>query len=170
VRKQRAVSNWTAGAVRILQRQMRDKIVTVIDDPEKAKKIREWNALDTALYDHFEKKLDLAVERYGRERMAIKVNQLRTQLRSVEEKCVDTYAQQRLTPWIRRIKLRRKSGDQCLKMTWGEVKFADHIRELQGGRNDLPPQPSFIRQHLLHHDVQRTVLGESPYIHADLML
>lgn len=84
-------------------------------------------------------------------------------------------------------------------MTWGEVKFADHIRELQGGRNDLPPQPwvkiwnsykninleliylelplswtlyqpSFIRQHLLHHDVQRTVLGESPYIHADLML
>ena len=41
------------------------------------------------LYDHFEKKLDLAVERYGRERMAIKVNQLRTQLRSVEEKCVD---------------------------------------------------------------------------------
>jgi len=137
---------------------------------DEAKKIREWNALDTALYDHFEKKLDLAVERYGRERMAIKVNQLRTQLRSVEEKCVDTYAQQRLTPWIRRIKLRRKSGDQCLKMTWGEVKFADHIRELQGGRNDLPPQPSFIRQHLLHHDVQRTVLGESPYIHADLML
>ena len=80
------------------------------------------------------------------------------------------YAQQRLTPWIRRIKLRRKSGDQCLKMTWGEVKFADHIRNLQLARGDLPPQPTFIRQHLLHHDVQRTVLGESPYISADLML
>jgi len=139
-------------------------------DPEKAKKIREWNALDTALYDHFEKKLDMAVERYGRDRMSEQVNNLRAQLREVEEKCVDTYAQQRLTPWIRRIKLRRKSGDQCLKMTWGEVKFADHIRDLQQSRADLPPQPSFIRQHLLHHDVQRTVLGESPYIHADLML
>lgn len=137
---------------------------------DEAKKIREWNALDTALYDHFEKKLDMAVERYGRDRMSLQVNKLREQLRDVEEKCVDTYAQQRLTPWIRRIKLRRKSGDQCLKMTWGEVKFADHIRDLQSSRSDLPPQPSFIRQHLLHHDVQRTVLGESPYIHADLML
>jgi len=55
-------------------------------------------------------------------------------------------------------------------MTWGEVKFADHIRSIQLARDDLPPQPSFIRQHILHHDVQRTVLGESPYIHADLML
>ena len=125
--------------------------------------------------------------------MAGEVTRLRTQLREVEEKCVDVsfsfnslifylinftyiyillkaYAQQRLTPWIRRIKLRRKSGDQCLKMTWGEVKFADHIRSIQLARDDLPPQPSFIRQHILHHDVQRTVLGESPFIHADLML
>ncbi|CAG5105413.1 Oidioi.mRNA.OKI2018_I69.chr1.g2111.t3.cds [Oikopleura dioica] len=102
--------------------------------------------------------------------MSLEVNKLRAQLRDVEERCVDAYAQQRLTPWIRRIKLRRKSGDQCLKMTWGEVKFADHIRELQSERTDLPPQPSYIRQHILHHDVQRTVLGESPYIHADLML
>lgn len=137
---------------------------------DEAKKIREWNSLDTALYDHFEKKLDMAIEKYGRDRMSLEVNKLRAELRDVEEKCVDTYAQQRLTPWIRRIKLRRKSGDQCLKMTWGEVKFADHIRDLQSYRSDLPPQPSYIRQHLLHHDVQRTVLGESPYIHADLML
>jgi hypothetical protein len=139
-------------------------------EPVQARKIREWNSLDTALYDHFEKKLDVAIEKYGRSRMQSEVAKLRSQLREVEEKCVDAYAQQRLTPWIRRIKLRRKSGDQCLKMTWGEVKFADHIREIQLSRSDLPPQPSFIRQHLLHHDVQRTVLGESPYIHADLML
>lgn len=135
----------------------------------------------------------MAVEKYGRNRMNVEVSKLRSQLREVEEKCVDVsfltvtfldvsdmltylilyfqaYAQQRLTPWIRRIKLRRKSGDQCLKMTWGEVKFADHIRNLQLARGDLPPQPTFIRQHLLHHDVQRTVLGESPYISADLML
>jgi hypothetical protein len=112
----------------------------------------------------------MAVEKYGRNRMNVEVSKLRSQLREVEEKCVDAYAQQRLTPWIRRIKLRRKSGDQCLKMTWGEVKFADHIRNLQLARGDLPPQPTFIRQHLLHHDVQRTVLGESPYISADLML
>merc|ERR1711979_118562 len=134
---------------------------------DEARKIREWNALDTALYDHFEKKLDLSIELYGRSRMQSEVAKLRSQLREVEEKCVDTYAQQRLTPWIRRIKLRRKSGDQCLKMTWGEVKFADHIREIQRDSGRLPPQPSYIRQHLLHHDVQRTVLGESPYIHAD---
>lgn len=137
---------------------------------DEARKIREWNSLDASLYDHFEKKLDIAVEKFGRDKMSIEVNKLRSQLRDVEERCVDAYAQQRLTPWIRRIKLRRKSGDQCLKMTWGEVKFADHIRELQSERTDLPPQPSYIRQHILHHDVQRTVLGESPYIHADLML
>ena len=45
--------------------------------------------MDTALYDHFEKKLDLAVEKYGRSRMAGEVSRLRTQLREVEEKCVD---------------------------------------------------------------------------------
>ena len=55
----------------------------------RARKIREWNSLDTALYDHFEKKLDLSVEKYGRGRMAGEVTRLRTQLREVEEKCVD---------------------------------------------------------------------------------
>ena len=45
--------------------------------------------MDTALYDDFEKKLDLAVEKYGRSRMAGEVSRLRTQLREVEEKCVD---------------------------------------------------------------------------------
>ena len=58
-------------------------------DPVWARKIREWNSLDTALYDHFEKKLDMAVEKYGRNRMNVEVSKLRSQLREVEEKCVD---------------------------------------------------------------------------------
>merc|ERR1712131_36659 len=56
---------------------------------DEARKIREWNSLDTALYDHFEKKLDMAVEKYGRNRMNVEVSKLRSQLREVEEKCVD---------------------------------------------------------------------------------
>lgn len=47
------------------------------------------NYLLFSLYDHFEKKLDMAVERYGRDRMSLQVNKLREQLRDVEEKCVD---------------------------------------------------------------------------------
>jgi len=58
-------------------------------EPVQARKIREWNSLDTALYDHFEKKLDVAIEKYGRSRMQSEVAKLRSQLREVEEKCVD---------------------------------------------------------------------------------
>ena len=45
--------------------------------------------MDTALYDHFEKKLDVSIEKYGRSRMQSEVAKLRSQLREVEEKCVD---------------------------------------------------------------------------------
>jgi len=41
------------------------------------------------MYDHFEKKLDMSIERFGRDRMSLEVNKLRAQLREVEEKCVD---------------------------------------------------------------------------------
>ena len=38
---------------------------------------------------------------------------------------------QSLKPWVKRIKLRKRSGDDCQRLVWGEVKYADHLRALQ---------------------------------------
>ena len=41
------------------------------------------------------------------------------------------YDTQSLKPWVKRIKLRKRSGDDCQRLVWGEVKYADHLRALQ---------------------------------------
>ena len=86
------------------------------------------------------------------------------------ESIFQDYAEQRMTPWIRRIKLRKRSTTDCSQLTWGEIKFAEHVTEHQLLQFSLPPQPSYVQQHLLHHEVQRSVLGYTPFQYSDVVV
>lgn len=98
---------------------------------------------------------------YGRSRLSRDVSLLKEKLKDVETQCVDSYDHQALNPWIQRIKLRPRSGVDCQKMIWGEVKYADYLRPVQKNRLELSDEDvDYKTQHELLHSVQRTILGE----------
>merc|ERR1739838_199128 len=92
-------------------------------------KIRAWNRLDAGIHDHFNRKLTEKVEAYGVERMNRDLQEFRKLLEETEKKCVDYYDTHDMKPWVSRIELRKDSGSFCSKLSWGEVKFGDHIRK-----------------------------------------
>ena len=65
------------------------KIWFSYDHPLKVQRIHEWSSLDSALYTHFNNKLDLAIEQYGQARLQTELTKLRQLLRDVQEECVE---------------------------------------------------------------------------------
>lgn len=129
---------------------------------ETAAKIKKWNRLDTAIYEYFSKRFEQLTVDFGKERMKEQVGILREKLKDLETRCVEDYDSQSLKPWIKRIKLRKPSGEKCQRLVWGEVKYADYLRELELSRlseSDKKSQPSFDSRIELMEDVQSTILG-----------
>ena len=110
--------------------------------PEYQDKIKKWNKLDTALYDHFNALLDEKVKAFGKEKMQAEIEKLNgrifwrvpvliSMLEKVDQlntKCIERYSQFDAKPWISRIVLKPKAGAICEKMSMGEVLFSDTLR------------------------------------------
>jgi galactosylceramide sulfotransferase len=131
--------------------------------PEASAKIKKWNRLDTAIYEYYSQKFEQLTVLYGKEKLAKEVKILQEKLKDVEARCVEDYDSQSLKPWIKRIKLRKPSGQKCQRMVWGEVKYADYLRQLQYGRmteEEYSEQPPLDQKIELMRKVQATVLGD----------
>jgi len=111
-------------------------------NPELAARIRKWNKLDSAIYDHFYKVFNEKIKEFGTDRMAKEVIQLHNGIARVKQECVETVDTQREHSWILRNVLRKGATENCRKMNWGEVKYGDFIRMLQKDWTSIPPQPS----------------------------
>merc|ERR1711976_651354 len=130
---------------------------------ETAKKIKNWNRLDTAIYEYFSERFEQMTIEYGKDKLAREVEILKEKLKDVETRCVEDYDSQSLKPWIKRIKLRKPSGQMCQRLVWGEVKYADYLRQLQYGRmteEEYAEQPPLDYKIELMKKVQATVLGD----------
>jgi len=130
---------------------------------ETAAKVKRWNRLDTAIYEYFSKRFDELTVSYGQARMQEEVKIFREKLKDVEAQCVEDYDTQSLKPWVKRIKLRKRSGDECQRLVWGEVKYADHLRALQEETmtlQELEQQRPLAEQQELMYNVQKTILGD----------
>lgn len=131
--------------------------------PEASAKIKNWNRLDTAIYEYYSQKFEQLTVLYGKDKLAKEVKILQEKLKDVEARCVEDYDSQSLKPWIKRIKLRKPSGQKCQRMVWGEVKYADYLRQLQYGRmteEEYSEQPPLDQKIELMREVQATVLGD----------
>nr|XP_039262230.1 galactosylceramide sulfotransferase-like isoform X1 [Styela clava] len=95
------------------------------------RQMREWNKIDTMIYDYFLNRLNEKIQGYGIQRMTNEVEQLKKMLQEIEEKCVLEYDHDDLRSWISRIRIKKDSGEFCDKLSWGEVRFGDFIRTNQ---------------------------------------
>lgn len=130
---------------------------------ETAAKIKKWNRLDTAIYEYFSRRFEQMTIDYGKEKLASEVQILREKLKDVEARCVEDYDSQSLKPWIKRIKLRKPSGQKCQRLVWGEVKYADYLRQLQYSQlseDEYADQPPLDDKISLMQDIQKSILGE----------
>ena len=130
---------------------------------EAAAKIKKWNRLDTAIYEYFAQRFEQMTIDYGKEKLANEVQILREKLKDVEARCVEDYDSQSLKPWIKRIKLRKPSGQKCQRLVWGEVKYADYLRQLQYSQlseEEYNEQPKLDDKIELMQEVQRSILGD----------
>jgi len=99
--------------------------------PEYQDKIKNWNKLDTALYDHFNALLDEKIKAFGKEKMQAEIEELNEKVEQLNTKCIERYSQFDAKPWISRIVLKPKAGAICEKMSMGEVLFSDTLRTSQ---------------------------------------
>ena len=58
-------------------------------NPELAARIRKWNKLDSAIYDHFYKVFNEKIKEFGTDRMAKEVIQLHNGIARVKQECVE---------------------------------------------------------------------------------
>ena len=78
--------------------------------------IRDWNKLDSALFDHFLTKLEEKITLFGKERMDKELAEFTAKVKAWDEKCIQRYSQFDDKPWIARIQLKSKSGPACEKV------------------------------------------------------
>ncbi|CBY18636.1 unnamed protein product [Oikopleura dioica] len=143
--------------------QLKTRTERVAVDPVLSEKIRSWNKLDTAIYDHFLAVFNEKIKAFGTTRMAQEVMKLRRNIAAVKQQCVESVDTQREHSWIQRNVLRKGSPEHCRKMNWGEVKYGDHIRELQRSWTSIPPQPALnLRENKLRA-TQIEILGEEVF-------
>merc|ERR1711892_408525 len=69
-----------------LQLKMRSERVDV--KPDLARRIRQWNKLDSAIYDHFLKRFNERIAAFGTDKMANEVLTLRRKLQNIRDECV----------------------------------------------------------------------------------
>lgn len=130
---------------------------------ETAKKIKNWNRLDTAIYEYFSERFEQMTVEYGKDKLAREVEILKEKLKDVETRCVEDYDSQSLKPWIKRIKLRKPSGQMCQRLVWGEVKYADYLRQnqyTQLSEDDYNNQPKLDDKIKLMQEIQQEILGD----------
>ena len=58
-------------------------------NPELASRIRKWNKLDSAIYDHFYQVFNEKIKEFGTDRMAKEVIQLHNGIARVKQECVE---------------------------------------------------------------------------------
>jgi len=129
-----------------------------------AAKIKKWNRLDTAIYEYFSQRFEQMTIDYGKEKLANEVQILKEKLKDVEARCVEDYDSQSLKPWIKRIKLRKPSGQKCQRLVWGEVKYADYLRQTQYStlsEEEYNNQPKLDDKIQLMQEIQKQVLGDT---------
>jgi hypothetical protein len=69
--------------------QLKTRTERVAVDPVLSQKIRSWNKLDTAIYDHFLAVFNEKIKAFGTTRMAQEVMELRRNIASVKQQCVE---------------------------------------------------------------------------------
>lgn len=117
--------------VSFIKLKVRQEALRRAPDHRMTQQMHDWNRLDSAIYDHFSRKLDVRIGEYGKKKMDVQANELRMRSREIERKCVFEYDNEDLRPWISRIRLNKGATQVCHELSWGEVKFGDHIRAIQ---------------------------------------
>ena len=69
--------------------QLKTRTERVAVDPVLSEKIRSWNKLDTAIYDHFLAVFNEKIKAFGTTRMAQEVMKLRRNIAAVKQQCVE---------------------------------------------------------------------------------
>ena len=64
-------------------------------NPELAARIRKWNKLDSAIYDHFYKVFNEKIKEFGTDRMAKEVIQLHNGIARVKQECVEVKSEKK---------------------------------------------------------------------------
>ncbi|CAN0356204.1 unnamed protein product [Lampetra planeri] len=112
-------------------------------DPTLSKLIRRWNALDVALYDHFNNRFQRHVDAFGKERMRSEVDTLKKMCNIWRELCVEDEVEaskineKMLKPYmpevVKILGYRIKGGldqdtrEQCLRLLMPELKFHEML-------------------------------------------
>lgn len=139
--------------------QLKTRTERVDVNPEQSRRIREWNKLDSAIYDHFYGVFNEKIKAFGTDRMAKEVINLRNGIARVKQECVESVDTQREHSWILRNVLRKGATEMCRKMNWGEVKYGDYIRLLQKDWTSVPPQPTLGEREKKLRAKQIEILG-----------
>lgn len=126
--------------------QLKTRTERTEPDQDLSRRIRSWNKLDSAIYDHFYNVFNDRIKAYGTDRMAREVINLRHGIAKVKAECIESVDTQREHSWILRNVLRKGATEICRKMNWGEVKYGDYIRLLQKDWTSIPPQPSLLER------------------------
>ena len=69
--------------------QLKTRTERVDVNPEQSRRIREWNKLDSAIYDHFYGVFNEKIKAFGTDRMAKEVINLRNGIARVKQECVE---------------------------------------------------------------------------------
>lgn len=117
--------------ISFIKLKVRQNALRRVPDDKMIQQMHQWNGLDSAIYEYFSKKLEMRIEEFGWKKMASQANDLRIRSAEIERKCVSEYDNEDLRPWISRIRLNKGANQFCRELSWGEVKFGDHIRSIQ---------------------------------------
>lgn len=69
--------------------QLKTRTERVDVNPEMSRRIRNWNKLDSAIYDHFYAVFNDKIKEFGTDRMAREVINLRNGIARVKQECVE---------------------------------------------------------------------------------
>nr|XP_005994185.1 PREDICTED: galactosylceramide sulfotransferase-like [Latimeria chalumnae] len=128
-----------------LNARQKEDVVSISKD--QAAKIRTWNLLDVALYNHFRKKLQNKIEHYGTQRMEQEVRTLRGLIAEVTQQCIQDKAvkpeqlEEKLRPWQPNTvsifgynlkgNLTQVEYDKCLRLAWPELQYHSFLYNKQ---------------------------------------
>ncbi|XP_033102782.1 galactosylceramide sulfotransferase-like [Anneissia japonica] len=107
--------------------------------PENADKIRQWNAGDVKLYEHFNKTFWRKVESFGKEKMAKEVAELRERKRYFVERCVGSVVENDKKVWhpggikVESFRLKPEAFKDmaCVRLIRTELPYTDYLMRKQ---------------------------------------
>lgn len=109
------------------------------------KQIKQWNSGDVKLYDHFNRTFWNIVDRFGRDKMRVEIEKLKTLNEQLRSRCVGHVVQNKGGVWrphgidIEALQLKPEADNdpQCITMALTEVEYTKRLRTLLKERHHI---------------------------------